>query len=455
MRVMRTLVLAMVGAYGASTAGLATPTQSSPAAREVEAYEAVKMPPGFRVESTELDGPVFADAAGHTIYTWPQKAMRNGHSGEAKGMPECTSEVHKVTAGLMSPYPPGLELPELDKRPSCADAYPPVFAGADAKPVGKWTVIDRKDGRKQWAYDEQPLYTSSYDQQAGDVLGGTTRQFGLDAPAFRTPAKPPSLVPPGFEVKSTSVGRLLTTDKHFSVYAYDKDTPTSSACDDECARTWKPLLAPRVAQPQGEWSLLERSPGVTQWVFRGKPLYTYVMDPGQWSFEGSDNPGWKNVFVQHAPPPPADFTAQDTRIGEVLADHRGLTIYRYVCADDSVDQLSCNHPDDTQLYRLAMCGAGDATRCLKNWPYVLAQPTAKSTSHSWSIMEIDPKTGHRASAGATDTLRVWAYQDSPVYTYGGDARSGDINGTSTGEWRGQRNGLKAFALRDDMFRSNM
>ena len=45
--------------------------------------------------------------------------------------------------------------------------------------------------------------------------------------------------------------------------------------------------------------------------------------------------------------------------------------------------------------------------------------------------------------------------DSPVYTYGGDTHSGDINGTSTGEWRGQRNGLKAFALRDDMFRSNM
>jgi predicted lipoprotein with Yx(FWY)xxD motif len=455
MRARCALLLAAAGVCVASAAGLAAPTPSAPSAREVEAYQAVPMPPGFRVESTELDGPVFADSAGHTLYTWPQKAMRNGHSGEAKGMPECTSEVHKETAGLMSPYPPGLELPELDKRPSCTDEYPPVFANADAKPVGKWTVIDRKDGKKQWAYDEQPLYTSRYDRQPGEVLGGTTRRTGLDAPAFRVPAKPPSLIPPGFAVKSTSAGRLLTNDKNFSVYVYDKDTPTSSACNEECTKTWNPLIAPRMAQPRGEWSLLERSAGVTQWVFRGKPLYTYVMDRGQWSLEGSDNPGWSNVFVQHAPPPPADFTVQDTRIGEVLADHRGLTIYRYVCADDSVDQLSCDHPDNTQVYRLAMCGAGDATRCLKNWPYVLAQPAAKSISRSWSVMEIDPKTGHRASAGETDAVRVWAYLDSPVYTYGGDKGPGDINGTSTGEWRGQRNGLKAFALRDDMFGSNM
>jgi len=256
-------------------------------------------------------------------------------------------------------------------------------------------------------------------------------------------------------VKTTSVGRLLTNDKHFSVYAYDKDTSTKSACDEECTKTWKPLLASRLAQPRGEWSLLERSPGVIQWVFRGKPLYVYVMDPGQWSFEGSDNPGWSNVFAQRAPPPPADFTSQDTRIGSVLADHRGLTIYRYICGDDSLDQLSCDHPDNPQAYRLAMCGAGDAARCLKNWPYVIAPATAKSTSRSWSIIEIDPKTGHRAAAGAVGALRVWAYLDSPVYTYGADSHPGDINGTSTGEWRGQRNGLKAFSLRDDMFRSNM
>jgi len=424
---------------------------STVAGKPVEAFVEVPMPPGFRVEATELDGPVFADAQGHTLYIWPLKPMRNGQSGEAKGIPACYGEVRTETAGMMSPYPPGLELPELATRPSCTDLWPPVLAAADAKPVGKWSIVDRKDGKKQWAYDEQALYTSSKDSKPGDVMGGTTRQFGQDSPAFRIPAKPPSKVPPGFAVKTTSVGRLLTTDKNYSVYAYDKDTPQKSMCDEACTQSWRPLLAPQLAQAQGEWSVIERSPGVMQWVFRNQPLYTHVLDSKQWSFEGSDTPGWSNVFVQRAPEPPAGFTAQDTLQGQTLADARGMTIYRYVCGDDSLDQLSCDHPDDTQVYRLAMCGGGDAARCLKHWPYLLAEPGAKASSRTWSIMQIDPKTGHRAASGATDALSVWAYLDRPVYTYAGDQEPGDVNGSATGEWRGQRNGLKAFWLRDDHF----
>jgi predicted lipoprotein with Yx(FWY)xxD motif len=425
------------------------------APREVEGYVSVPLPPGFRVEASELDGPVFADPQGRTLYIWPMKPMRNGYSGETKGGPACYDEVRTETAGLMSPYPPGLELPELATRPSCAKLWPPVLAAADAKPVGKWTILDRKDGTKQWAYEEQALYTSSEDRQPGDVIGGTTREFGLDSPAFRVPAKPPLMVPPGFDVKTTSTGRLLTTDKDYSVYAYDKDTPQKSTCDGACTKTWKPLLAPQVAKAQGDWSIIERSPGVRQWAFRGKPLYSYVLDAETWSFEGSDVPGWSNVFVQRAPSPPASFTAHDTRQGQVLADHRGMTIYRYVCADDSIDQLSCDHPDDTQVYRLAMCGGGDAAKCLKNWPYVLAEKGAKSTSRAWSVVQIDPKTGHRAAPEQSDALSVWAYLDRPVYTYGRDTQPGDINGASTGEWRGQRNGLRVFSLRDEFFHSNL
>jgi predicted lipoprotein with Yx(FWY)xxD motif len=102
-----------------------------------------------------------------------------------------------------------------------------------------------------------------------------------------------------------------------------------------------------------------------------------------------------------------------------------------------------------------MCGGGDPAQCLKNWPYVLAEKGATSTSRAWSVLLIDPKTGHRAVPGQSDTLSVWAYLDRPVYTYGGDAQPGDINGASTGEWRGQRNGLKVFSLRDEFFHSNL
>jgi predicted lipoprotein with Yx(FWY)xxD motif len=324
-----------------------------------------------------------------------------------------------------------------------------VLANDDAKPIGKWTIVDRKDDTRQWTYDEQPLYTSVLDREPGDVFGGTTRRYGGDSPANRVPVGPPSRIPPGFAVKTTTVGRLLTTGKNFSVYAYDKDTAEKSMCNADCARTWIPVTAPAMASAQGEWSIIERSPGVRQWAFRQKPLYKYALDQRSWSLEGSDVPGWSNVYTQMAPPFPGNFTVQNTLVGQVLADSRGMTIYTYVCGDDSIDQLSCEHPDDTQVYRLAMCGGGDAEKCLEYWPYVQAEVGTMSNSRAWSVMKIDPKTGHRAAAEQTDALSVWAYRDRPVVTYGGDQQPGDVDGAGTGEWRAQRNGLKAFWIRDD------
>jgi predicted lipoprotein with Yx(FWY)xxD motif len=53
----------------------------------------------------------------------------------------------------------------------CAKAWPPFVASADAKPEGKWTIVDRTDGTKMWAYDGKPLYTFVKDKKPGDVAG--------------------------------------------------------------------------------------------------------------------------------------------------------------------------------------------------------------------------------------------------------------------------------------------
>lgn len=414
-----------------------------------EAYREIPTPEDFHVELTELDGPVFADRSGKTLYKWPQHRLRNGYSGEPPGTPRCYDEVLTVTAGLMSPYPPGIQLPELDRRLSCTELWPPVLASNDAEAVGKWTIVERIDGQRQWAFDEQPLYTSIRDQQPGDVIGGTTRRYGGDSPAYRVPIGPPPLLPPGFAVRTTSIGRMLTTDKNEAVYAYAGDTATTTNCHDACLVDWKPVSAPALARAQGEWSMLERSPGERQWVFRGQPLYTYALDTGSWSRQGSDVAMWDNVFTQKAPAHPPEFTVQPTIAGEVLADVSGRTIYVYRCGEDSADQLACDHPDDTQVYRLAMCGGGSAEKCLEHWPYVLAGDGAKSINRTWRVLSIDPKTGRLAGNGEPGALRVWSYRGRPVYRFAGDQRPGDVFGDGTGEWRGQRNGLKAFWLRDD------
>ena len=244
---------------------------------------------------------------------------------------------------------------------------------------------------------------------------------------------------------------MLATDRSESVYSYEGDTADSSSCRADCLAKWKPVLAPSLARAQGEWSLLERSPAAPV-GFRGKPLYTYILDSGTWSQQGSDEPGWENVFTQVADSYPDSFRPQHTMVGDVLADSEGKTIYIYHCGEDSQDQLGCDHPTETQVYRLAMCGAGDPERCLEYWPYVLAGDHEQATNRTWSIVWIDPRTGRFAAPQQEGALRVWAYRDRPVYTFAGDSSPGDVHGGGTGEWRGQRNGLKAIMLRDDFFR---
>jgi predicted lipoprotein with Yx(FWY)xxD motif len=415
-----------------------------------EDYVREPMPPGFKVIVAEFEGPVFADAKGKTLYNWPRAGLRNGDAGEQKGKPTCDDHKYTDNAGLMSPYPAGLELPEVATRPSCTDVWPPVLAAPNAKPVGKWTILDHKDGRKQWAYDGYALYTSVLDHGPGDVFGGSFRKGTSEGGAQREPVGPAPLAPPQFAVHTVATGRLLViAATGRSVYYSDHDKPGRSNCNLECLQEWTPVLAPETVLTQGDWSIVESSPGVKQWAFRKMPVYTRTLDSHGVSLEGSDVPGWHNAYTQPAPPAPAGFTVNDMQSGQVLGDAKGMTIYIYNCNDDAVDQLACNHPDTPQEYRFAICGRGDPDLCLKNFPYVIAPKGAKSNSHTWSTMDIDPHTGKKATSNAAGALHVWAYRDRPVYYCARDKKPGDIECDTWGEFNGARNGYKAFWLRDD------
>lgn len=422
------------------------------AAAPTEPWVPEPMPRGFRVEVSELDGPVFADRQGRTLYRWPYRTMRNGVTGDGKGESNCSDTASTESAGLMSPYPGGLLLPERDRRPSCQQLWPPALATKRDRPVGNWTLIERPDGRRQWAYDGAALYTSVRDRRPGDVLGGDSYPRDGDAPAVRVPIQPQVDVPAGFGVSTTLRGRLLHTARGFSVYAFDRDTPKHSACDAACEKVFVPIRAPAAARAHGEWSIFTRASGERQWMFRGRPLYLHADESRVRSLAGSDVPGWRNVYTQETAPPPAEFTVQDTPSGQVLADARGRTLYGYTCGDDAADQLSCEHPADTQVYRLAMCGGGSALRCARNFPYVVAADGARGSGRLWTVVEIDPATGHFAAAGQPGALRVWAYRERPVYTFGGDELPGEVNADGLGEFLADREGFKAFWWRDEYFR---
>ncbi len=418
--------------------------------KAVEDYARVPMPAGVQVLVNELEGPVFADAQGRTLYVWPQRAMRVGFSGDPKGKSTCTDVVTTKTAGMMSPWPSGMDLPEVDKRLSCAATWPALMASDSDKPVGAWTVIARPDGKKQWAYNQLPVYTSILDKGPGTANGGsgTLESGGSGTQPARIPVGPPLNAPPGFKVTTTIAGRMLVNDRDYSIYTWDKDPAGKSVCTGDCARTWHPVLAPAAAQPQGEWSIIQRAPGERQWAFRKKPVYTYAQDLGRESIAGDDMPGWRNVYTQKGPAFPAGFTTQMALTGDVLADDKGRTIYYYTCGDDSLDQMACDTMDSPQVYRIAIAGGANWDRALKMWPYVPAAANAKAPNQLWSIVYVDPKTGREGQAGQPGVQRVWAYRARPVYTYAGDKEPGDIEGNGMGEWQGKRNGFRAFYAKE-------
>jgi predicted lipoprotein with Yx(FWY)xxD motif len=424
------------------------------AAGDVEEYVREPMPPGFQVVPTLLEGPVYTDKNGRTFYRWQIRSLRNGDTGDRQGgASNCTDQVYTETAGLMSPYPAGLVLPELDTRPSCVEDWPPVLATADAKPIDKWTIIKRRDSSPQWAYDGFPLYTSDLDKQPGDVFGATYRRRGADSPALREPVSPRPLIPAEFKIFQSAVGRLLVDHRNYSIYTWDADGNNKSNCFDACLNDWGPILASETSQAGGEWTVIERSPGVMQWAYRGEPLYRYLSDIRTRSQLGSEAPGWHNVYTQRAPEPPPEFTVQASRAGHVLADAHGMTLYGYRCGDDALDQLACDHPDTPQVYRYIVCGGGDPERCLKMFPPVPAPANAQPKNRYWNVIYIDPVSGYRASPDQRNAMRVWAYRDRPIYTFARDEKPGDISADAWGEAMGNRNGYKAFWLRDD-FRDN-
>jgi predicted lipoprotein with Yx(FWY)xxD motif len=123
-------------------------------------------------------------------------ALANGHGGDAAAPPETTTAPARIVLtrqGLRLVDLKGMTLYTYERDSSgkssncngtCTETWTPLSAPADAKPIGDFTVIDRNDGTKMWAYRYRPLYTSPADTAPGDANGNaTTLQWRVARPA--------------------------------------------------------------------------------------------------------------------------------------------------------------------------------------------------------------------------------------------------------------------------------
>ena len=90
----------------------------------------------------------------------------------------CASAPARMDGGVLTGAT-GMTLYTFDKDSAgksvcngpCANNWPPLMATEAAKPYGGYSVITRDDGKKQWAYNNKPLYFFIKDQKPGDKTG--------------------------------------------------------------------------------------------------------------------------------------------------------------------------------------------------------------------------------------------------------------------------------------------
>ena len=182
-----------------------------------------------------------------------------------------------------------------------------------------------------------------------------------------------------------------------TLYAFDLDkVPNKSKCVGSCLQAWAPLIAPTLANPTGDWSVITRDDSTTQWAFRGQPLYRSLKDvaPGEVNGDGAGET-WRAAVLQPAPPRPSWVTFQPSLAGNTMADARGMPLYYRARA---------------RLNRGQAGGAGggdcETATCMgSEWIAVLADAHAKSVGN-WTVLTNDK-----------DGTRQWAFRGYRIYTY--------------------------------------
>ncbi|MFJ8666341.1 SCO0930 family lipoprotein [Streptomyces sp. NPDC093600] len=235
------------------------------------------------------------------------------------------------------------------------------------------------------------------------------------------------------------LGKVVTDSKGFTLYRFDKDSasPPRATCEGDCAVAW-PVVSPEGAKPPAgvDPSLLgevTRADGSKQLTLDGWPMYRYAKDiqPGDLNGQGVGGT-WFAAAPDGKKAAPAAETGggddsgtaaetdggddsakaaaglsvrKDPKLGDVVVDSRGMTVYRFTKDSAWPMKTACTGP------------------CLKKWPVVA--PVDKN-----SIEGVTRKgfvTFSRPDGVKQQTIDCW-----PLYTFAGDEKPGDTNGQGVG-----------------------
>ncbi|MFE0177318.1 SCO0930 family lipoprotein [Streptomyces sp. NPDC059002] len=222
---------------------------------------------------------------------------------------------------------------------------------------------------------------------------------------------------------SKKLGKVVTDSAGFTLYRFDKDTaqPPKSNCDAACLKAWPAVAADGAkAAPGVDESLLGEvtaADGTKQLTIDGWPMYRYAQDGkpgdakgqgvgGTWFAAAPDGKKASPAAAGAAPADPAGLsTRKDPKLGEIVVDKNGMTVYRFT--KDSAWPIKSN-----------CVGA-----CAEKWPAVA--PVDKADTEG--IKKKGFMTYNRPDGGKQQTIDCW-----PLYTFSGDKKPGDTKGQGVG-----------------------
>jgi predicted lipoprotein with Yx(FWY)xxD motif len=344
----------------------------------------------------------------------------------------------------------------------CTQEFPALTAPRDARAFGDWSIVRRPDGSRQWAYQSHPLYSWVKENIPGDVASNVgvserpppraagvvaTPKGSLPGQAGTPTGQPtaaaarsgPLLPPPGWQVARftpaavmslpdsidvrvvpSSLAVAFTDAVGMTLYEFDGDVRrdgqlcSSASCDLQ----WLPIAAPTLALPVGDFSIVSRPDGSSQWAYKGRPLYSYAGDqlPGDVHGAGVDKRWDVAVLTQDFRPANVAVNSLDG-YGDVIS-LRGMTLYGSYMFEHRIGGRNQRDDFTHNSYKkgkeLGPNGCIDAV-CLALW-HPFTAPADAQPDGWW-----EPIT-------RPDGSKQWAYKGYAMYTYAGDKAAGDHSG---------------------------
>ena len=332
----------------------------------------------------------------------------------------------------------------------CAKTWPAALAPKGAKPVHNWSIVTRADGTQQWAFQNKPLYTYSYDEDIGSVGGNSPKRYARGPLIGLRGAKSKSIpddrplpadwhaammypvegvdLPSGISIRDVedAMAMALIDDRtEKTLYAFDGDArKAEKACATAaCRNLWQPFTAPRLASGKGDFGIAVRDDGVTQWTFKGRPLFTNANDLQFNDANGKDTDKRWQVAAVGRYYLPENVTVHKThKLGNVLASADGKTLYRrnsYIYQSGGGHGMRRGDVVRPAVGRDLGIDPRCTMECDKWKPYIApkgAQPSGDFSLVSWP-----------------DGRQQWTSRGYALWTYDGDTKAGDINGNDAYE----------------------